>query len=64
MNACGNVTVNMRLICRFHVVVFLFRITVLMEFDQQQIGKTWDLSSRMYLDLNTQCLQTIQHAMQ
>ncbi len=35
-----------------------------MDFDQLPIGKTWDLSSRLYLDLNTQHLQGIQCTIQ
>jgi hypothetical protein len=35
-----------------------------MEFDQQPTGETWDLSSSMYLELNTQSLQVIQRIMQ
>jgi len=50
----------MCLICHFHVATFLFLVAVSMEFDYQPTRETWDLPSRMYLDLNTQCLHMIQ----
>jgi hypothetical protein len=35
-----------------------------MDFDQLPIGETWDLLSKLYLDLKTQHLQGIQRTMQ
>jgi hypothetical protein len=39
-------------------------MVVSMDFDQLPIGETWDLPLRLYFDLNTRCLEGIQHTIQ